>query len=166
MRELLDAIRRNHALEHATVAVLLARGGPRRIAGLALPDGFLVAGDAGAPELEACAIEALRLLREGHEGLAVSPLCGSNVVAASALAALGATLARGRGLGRLPNAFLAAAIGAVAGQPAGRLVQRRITTLADHAEVEVLGVTPLAGRLHKVATRRVPLSRAADGARP
>ena len=163
MRELLDAIRRNHALEHATVAVLLARSGPRRLAGLALPDGFLIAGDAEASEIEACAREALRLLREGREGLAVSPLCGSNVVAASALAALGATLAlaRGRGPGRLPNAFLAAALGAAAGQPAGRIVQRRLTTLADHAAVEVLGAAPLAGSLHKVATRR-----AAAGERP
>lgn len=155
MRELLDAIRRNHALEHATVAVLLARGGPRRLAGLALADGFLIAGEIEAAELEACAREALRLLREGHEGLAVSPLCGSNVVASSALAALAATLtlARGRGLGRLPNAFLAASLGALAGQPAGRLVQRRLTTLADHAALEVTAVTSLAGRLHKVATR-------------
>ena len=37
----IDAIRRNHGLEHATVAVLIARHGPRLLAGRASSDGVL-----------------------------------------------------------------------------------------------------------------------------
>ena len=36
----IDAIRRNHGLEHATVAVMIARHGPSRLAGRASSDGF------------------------------------------------------------------------------------------------------------------------------
>ena len=45
VRRWLDAVRRNHALEHATVAVLLARRGPMRLAGRASGDGFFILGD-------------------------------------------------------------------------------------------------------------------------
>ena len=41
LRGWIDAIRRNHALEHATVAVLLARHGPMRLAGRASADGSI-----------------------------------------------------------------------------------------------------------------------------
>jgi len=102
--------------------------------------------------------EALQRLQAGQASLAVSPLCGTNIVVTAALAALGATLmlAFGRGGQRLPNAFLAAMACAVAGQPGGRIVQRHLTTLADHGEVEIVGTHSLFGRMHKVETRRTP----------
>ena len=40
----IDAIRRNHGLEHATVAVMIARHGPRMLAGRASSDGFYILG--------------------------------------------------------------------------------------------------------------------------
>ena len=55
-----EALRRNHALEHATVAVLLAKHGPMRVAGRARLDGFLLYGDVDTEEITACAREALR----------------------------------------------------------------------------------------------------------
>jgi hypothetical protein len=155
IRGWLDAIRRNHALEHATVAVLLARRGPTRLAGRASLDGFVIIGDVDPDDLEESAREALRRLQAGQSGLAVSPLCGTNIAVTAGLAALGATLflAGGRAKQRLPNAFMAAMLGAVAGQPVGRLVQRHVTTLADHADIEVVGTRSLFGKLHKVETR-------------
>ena len=164
IRGWLDAIRRNHALEHATVAVLLARAGPRRLAGRASVDGFVILGEIDAETLDEAAHEALDRLQAGQSSLAVSPLCGTNIVVTALLAATGAMvmLLLGRGSSRLPNAFLAAMAGAVAGQPGGRLVQRHLTTLADHAEVEIVGTRSLFGRMHKVETRRA--STAADSA--
>ena len=152
---LLNAIRRNHALEHATVAVLLATSGPTRLAGRASTDGFVIIGDIEPATLEQAAREALRRLQAGQSGLAVTPLCGTNIATTAGLAALGATavLARGRTRERLPNAFVAAMFGAMAGQPLGRLVQKYITTLADHADIEVVGTRTLFGKLHKVETR-------------
>ena len=157
IRDWIDAIRRNHALEHATVAVLLARAGPRRLAGRASTDGFVIVGEVDAAALDEAAREALRRLQAGQAGLAVSPLCGTNIVVTAALAALGATLtlALSGGSSRLPNAFMAAMVCAVAGQPGGRIVQRRLTTLADHADIEIVATRALFGRVHKVETRRV-----------
>lgn len=156
IRGWLDAIRRNHALEHATVAVLLARTGPRRLAGRASVDGFVIVGDIDTDALDDAAREALQRLQRGQSGLAVSPLCGTNIVVTAALAALGATLmlAFGHGSQRLPNAFMAAMVCAVAGQPGGRIVQRHLTTLTDHANIEIVGTRSLLGRMHKVETRR------------
>ncbi len=151
----LDAIRRNHALEHATVAVLLARRGPTRLAGRATANGFVIIADLELEELEEAAREALRRLQAGEAALAISPLCGTTVAVGAGLSALAATLvlATGRPWTRFPNAFTAAALAAVAGQPAGRWVQQHVTTLADHGGVEVLGVRTLFGRVHMVQTR-------------
>ncbi len=155
IRPWLDAIRRNHALEHATVAVLLARHGPMRLAGRATASGFVIIGNLDPAELEDAAHEALRRLRAGESSLAVSPLCGTTLAVGAGLSALAATLvlATGRPWTRLPNAFTAAAIAGIAGQPAGRWVQQHVTTLADHRRVEILGVRALFGRVYQVQTR-------------
>ena len=70
IRGWVNSVRRNHALEHATVAVLLARHGPTRLAGRASGDGFFILGDVGAEELASCASEALERLQRGQSSLA------------------------------------------------------------------------------------------------
>ena len=151
----LDAIRRNHALEHATVAVLLARHGPTRLAGRATASGFVIVAELDPAKLEDAAREALRRLQAGEASLAISPLCGTTVAVGAALSALAATLvlSTGRPWTRFPNAFTAAALAGIAGQPAGRWMQQHVTTLADHDGVEILGVRTLFGRVHRVQTR-------------
>ena len=154
----IDALRRNHALEHATVAVLLARHGPTRLAGRASGDGFFILGDVDAGELSSCANEALRRLQRGEASLAISPLCGTNIAIAGLLAASAATsvLAAGKGRDRFPNAFTAAMLGVVAAQPLGRLVQKYVTTRPDLQGVEVVGAQAIVGGLKKVYTRPAP----------
>jgi hypothetical protein len=155
-RQWAEAIRRNHALEHATVAVLLARHGPRRLAGRASLDGFLLFGDVDIDEVTSCAREALRRLQAGQSSLAVSPLCGTNIAVAGFAAAAAATsvlsLGSRSGSGRFPNAFVAAMLGVILSQPVGRLVQERLTTSPDLANVEVLGTRVVTGNLRKVVT--------------
>src|SRR5439155_20047792 len=123
-RRITQAIRRNHALEHATVSVLLARHGPTRLAGRASIDGFLLYGDVDNDELTSCAREALHRLQSGQASLAVSPLCGTNIAVAGFVAAAAATsvLATGSLKGRFPNAFMAAMFGVILSQPLGRFV--------------------------------------------
>ncbi|MEZ4553085.1 MAG: DUF6391 domain-containing protein [Dehalococcoidia bacterium] len=150
-----DAVRRNHALEHATVAVLLARHGPTRLAGRASVDGFLIAGDVDSEELTSCAQEALRRLKAGQAGLAVSPLCGTNIAVSGLMAAAAATavLSNGRPGGRLSNAFMAAMVAVVAAQPVGRLVQQHVTTRADLDDVEIVDTRTVFRGLRKVRTK-------------
>jgi hypothetical protein len=155
LRRWAGAVRRNHALEHATVAVLLARHGPTRLAGRASVDGFLILGDVDPDELTSCAQEALQRLKAGQASLAVSPLCGTNIAVAGFVAAAAATavLSTGKKSSRFPNAFMAAMLGVVAAQPIGRMVQQHITTSPDLNGVEVLDTRTVFGTLRKVRTR-------------
>lgn len=158
IRRWLNAVRRNHALEHATVAVMFARHGPMRVAGRASGDGFFILGDIERDELTSCANEALGRLQRGESSLAISPLCGTNIAVTGLLAAGAATgvlATGGRRGGRFPNAFTAAMFGVFAAQPLGRLVQKHITTRADLDGVEVAGTRTLWGALKKVHTRPV-----------
>ena len=157
IRGLLDAVRRNHALEHGTVTLLLARHGSGvRLVGRATVDGFYIYGRAPTDALTACAHEALARLQRGEASLAVTPLCGTNIAVGALLSGLGAALALGRApsAARLPNAVTAAAVGIVASQPAGRWVQEHLTTRPDLDRVAIAGVRRgLGGRVHKVVTR-------------
>ena len=155
LSRLTTAIRRNHALEHATVAVLLAKHGPMRIAGRASHNGFLLYTDVTPEEVTACAHEALRRMQSGQASLAITPLCGTNIAMAGLLAATAATavLSFGRGpSGKFANAFVASMFAVIAAQPLGLLVQEHITTSPDLDPVEVLGTRVLRGNLKKVQT--------------
>lgn len=155
----IDAIRRNHGLEHATVAVMIARHGPRMLAGRASSDGFYILGGVDEAELRSCAAEALTRMQHGEPELAVSPLCGTNIVvtglitAAAAIAAVSLHSATRPLRERFPNAVTAAMFGVVAAQPAGRLLQRYVTTRGDLDDIEITGARSYAGGLKKITTR-------------
>jgi hypothetical protein len=153
VRSWLDNVRRNHALEHATVSVLLARHGPQRLAGRASGDGFFFLGNVSSEELTESAREALVRLQRGEASLAVSPLCGTNIAMAGLLAAGAATMSLSRGRGRFGDAFGAAMLGVLLSQPLGRLAQQHLTTRADLDGVEVVGTRTVLGGLRKVHTR-------------
>jgi hypothetical protein len=156
LKRLIEATRRNHALEHGTVTLLLARTGPNlRLVGRATGDGFYIYGRVPTDLLGECASEALARFKQGEGHLAVTPLCGTNIAVAGVLAGLLAVAAMGgkRDAARLPNVFSAAMLGVVVSQPAGRWVQQYVTTRPDLDEVEIVGVRRgLGGRLHKVVT--------------
>ena len=85
-----DRVRRNHALEHGTITLLLQRASLHRVvAGNAMPGGFFVYGDVPTETLSACATDAMERMRQGERDLAVSPFCGTNIVVAAALATVG-----------------------------------------------------------------------------
>ncbi len=147
------AVRRNHALEHATVAVLLARRGPMRLAGRASVDGFVILGDVDTDELHAAALDALRRLQAGQASLAVTALCGTNIAVAAFAAAAAATAVLRNGRGRLGNAFVAATFAVIGAQPLGLLLQRHVTTSPDLASVSVVSTERRAGLIRKVQTR-------------
>src|SRR3972149_2826028 len=110
LKQLVNAVRRNHALEHATISVLLDRlGHHRRVRGRAAPDGFYIYGDISTESLREFAYEGLTRLQRGEAHLAVSPLCGTNLAVAGLLAGLGsypALAARGELTSRPPGALL------------------------------------------------------------
>jgi hypothetical protein len=155
---LINSIRRNHALEHATIAVMMTRQGPMRVVGRAAADGFYIYGDVSTEHLREFAYEALGRLQKGESHLAVSPLCGTNLLVAGVIAGVGSYLAAGTGKKRwdgLSNALLAAIVGVIASQPIGRLVQKHYTTSPDLEGVRIVSVERMGRRLanlHKVRT--------------
>ena len=144
LRDLVEAVRRNHALEHATVAVMLGRIGPQlRLVGRAVPDGFYIYGDVPERQVATSAQEALQRLQRGEAMLAVSPLCGTNLAVAGALAGVTATLAStgsGSRWERLPVALMSALVTVLAAQPLGRWVQVHLTTSPDLRDTRITGV--------------------------
>lgn len=152
----IDAVRRNHALEHATVSVMLAKLGPTvRLVGRAVPDGFYIYGRIPTDTIYRSAEEGLARLKRGESHLAVTPLCGTNVAVAALLAGTLSFLSMGsrRQFGRLPNVIMTATLGILAAQPLGRLVQEHFTTCSDVAGLSLLRIeTSLGGRVHKVKT--------------
>lgn len=131
--QIIDNVRRNHALEHATIALLKQRLEPEtRISGRSTPSGFYLYGNLPTEVVEQSVKDALALLQKGESHLAVSDLCGTNLAVGGILTGLSAVLAVGRGrrLDRLPHGLLAALAAAVLAQPLGRWIQRNVTTEA------------------------------------
>lgn len=137
---MLEATRQNHALEHATIAVLLGRLGPSlRAGGRATPNGFYIYGDIPSQAVEEAAREALYRLHQGESSLAVSPFCGTNYAVAGTLAGIASTLALGshNRLKRLPWVILASVWAVLVGWPLGRLAQKHLTTSPNLSQVSI-----------------------------
>ena len=155
-----EKTKRNHGLEHATIALLLSPAvSGRPLAGYSIPMGFLVLGDIPTQQVEESAHEALRLMQAGEHGLAVSPFCGTNIVVGAGLATA-ASLAgyrmAGGGAQGWSRAFSNTVLAIVASRPIGRIVQERCTTSADVGAMSIRSVKRhRAGRIpmHWVATR-------------
>lgn len=156
----LQALRRNHALEHATLHVLAQQFPHAMLAGRADARGFVLYGSVPLAALQAAARSALQRLRSGEQQLALHPNCGTNLVAAGLLAALAARVATaGSGrlarllripllAGLLPLALLAA-------RPLGYAAQRSLTTSSAMGALRIVSVTRTerAGQVrHRVQT--------------
>lgn len=124
-------IRRNHALEHATIAVLLrSLGRTIRLAGIATPTGFYLYGNLNRKEVRSAANEALTRMQCGESHLAISPLCGTNLVLGGALISLGIILPSKNSspILNLFGSIIFSLLGAALMQPVGKFVQKHVTT--------------------------------------
>jgi len=142
----LRQIRKNHALEHATVAVMLERGVRSPLAGYSTAGGFLIFGSVSAGMLADAVAEAYARLSVGEGELAISPYCGTNLAAGALLAGLVASVIMARSDRRVRRATVtvAALLGAaLLGRQVGTALQRRYTVLADMSGLEVLGLRRL-----------------------
>ncbi len=142
--DFVTTLRQNHALEHATIALLMRKiGAGSRLMGRATTNGFYIYGGASTEEVSQAAEEGLARLKQGEHNLAVSPLCGTNLVATALLTGLGAMMAmRGKKrTNRLPQVLLATLTAATLAQPLGRLAQKHLTTSADVASLGIAEIT-------------------------
>jgi hypothetical protein len=139
-------LRRNHALEHATIVVMMEREPGRRFNGFSTDDGFFVQGVRSTEEVDGAAREALRRLRAGEKKLAVHRNCGTTIVAANLLAAVFFLGALGLGLFMGWNLYLLILGGILLSLllrvPLSLFLQRFVTTDPDLSNAEVGWVEP------------------------
>jgi len=134
---LVARVRRNHAVEHATIHVLSARNPYLQLIGHTTLSGFTLYGWVRTEEVASAVAEALDRLRAGEYHLAVHPRCGTNLAVGGMLAGLAAFAAmffprRSKSrLGRLPDVMLATMVAMFIAQPLGLVVQARVTTLPE-----------------------------------
>ena len=161
--ELIDRIRQNHAIEHATIAVLGRKHDQfGRLGGSAKQDGFFVYGPTTADRIEEAANEAVERLRAGESHLAISPFCGTNFLLGGMTTALltGMILGTRNRVGRLPQAMGLSALALIGSFRAGGYRPTQVDDESRHrraGDQERLtgerGVPPPAPCLH-VAARR------------
>ncbi len=139
-------LRRNHALEHATIVVMMERESARRFNGFSDESGFLVQGIRSPEEVDSAAREAARRLKSGEKKLAVHRNCGTTIVAANLLAAVFFFGAIGIGLYMQWPLYLlilgGIALSLLLRVPLSLLLQRFVTTDTDLSNVEVGWVEP------------------------
>jgi hypothetical protein len=142
-------LRRNHALEHATIAVMMEREPGRKLNGFSTDDGFFVHGVRSISEVESAAREARRRLQNGEKRLAIHRNCGTTIVAANLLAAILFLVALGLSYfylgadGYLYLMILGSVVLAFALRiPLSLILQRFVTTDADLKNAEVGWVEP------------------------
>lgn len=153
---LINRIKRNHGLEHATIHVLSE--GYRRFSAQGNSDhrGFHlnIYGDVTEEEVRAAVVEAHRRLKAGERHLAVHPNCGTVLVTTAALATLAAQVAllvENRGgrprplslLNAMPGAMVAVVGAIIVGRPLGVRVQERYTVDGDLGDLAVESVRPV-----------------------
>jgi hypothetical protein len=160
---LLSRIRRNHALEHATIHVLSARNPKMSIVGRSDHKGFYLYTNLPKTAVEEGARIALQRLRAGEHRLAIHPNCGTNLLTAGLLSGLGAYFSI-QGLGdqdqkekysRLPLAIMSAIMGLIIAQPLGSRLQQYLTTKADPEALEIESVErvrSVKGNLYRILT--------------
>jgi len=158
-------IRRNHALEHATIHMLNRQN--YILSGRASSSGYIVMGDVPSEKIEAAARDALARLKRGQAQLAVHPNCGTNLVTTgvitTSIAALGFMGTNRRSAWeRFPLVMIMMMGAALYSLPIGMSVQEHITTTSDMGDLEIITVkksetrfpfqkTPLV--VHNIITR-------------
>lgn len=160
IRALWKRVRRNHALEHATISLLLESGFVGSLAGNATTGGFFIYGDLATERLRQTVQDALHRLTHGETDLAISRLCGTNLVVGALMAGGASLLALGRHhrIKRMPLVLATTLISIVASRPVGAVTQRHVTTDPDMTNLSVAGITSLdvgPYTVHHIATEQL-----------
>ncbi len=158
----ISRIRRNHALEHATLQVLAEKDPRVSASGYSNMNGFIIMGNVSTDLLHSVVNEAVDRLSAGETKLAIHPHCGTNFVASGLisgalawLAMLGTGSGFGKKLERLPSVLLLATIGMMLSQPLGPKLQEKLTVDPDIGELEVTEIARLERQgapIHRIRT--------------
>jgi hypothetical protein len=155
-------IRRNHALEHATINVLERYAGRNLpLSGLAQKNGFIISGAQYPTLVVEAAREGLGLLKQGECQLAIHRQCGTSIAIANFLAAvLFLLFLMQTGNFSILSIIIALFLANVLGPYLGEFTQKYFTTSCDVVNLEIVGIEPEFGREN---SHSILLSHIADG---
>jgi hypothetical protein len=154
----ISRVRRNHALEHATLNLLSSRLPGKSLGGLSDAAGFWIIGTVAVDTLSTAVVDALNRLRAGERRLAFHAGCGTGyavtgIIAGSLawLGMLGVKDGYRQKLDRLPLVITLAMLGAVAAQPLGTRLQTQVTTNAQPGGLEITGIRVFGSGIFKIS---------------
>jgi hypothetical protein len=145
-------VRRNHALEHATVHMLSRRRPNMRMVGYSINRGIFLIGALETDQVEAAADEALARLRAGESHWALHPNCGTSLLTSGVMASMAALLSAAVTRGeeerplRLPTMVLFSIVALTLARPLGLDLQRHVTTEACMGGLNIVQVRRLLSR--------------------
>ncbi len=132
-------LRKNHALEHATVNILEQEYGYQGLAGYAEDSGFYIIGAVNIWTVEEAARRGLALLNQGFSKLAIHTRCGTSITAANFISAvIFLFLLFYTGNFSIFNMLIAIVMANLAGPLLGQLLQRYFTTSSNVREMEIV----------------------------
>lgn len=141
------AIRRNHAVEHATINILSKQFPAKSISGYSDANGFWLIGKIPAESVRQAVDEAIQRLGSGENSLAFHPNCGTNFVVMGSAAALASWIGMlGTGkkwsdkLDRLPLMMVFSTLALIFTQPVAHAVQAQITTAPSLGQYSLLRI--------------------------
>lgn len=154
--QLISRVRRNHALEHATIHMLSEKHTQFSAQGNSDHRGFNlnVYGRIHEEEVAAAVYEAHRRLKAGQRHLAVHPNCGTVLLTTATMATLAAQAVFGVELKRqhrsamtlptllnaLPSAVLAVVVALIVSRPIGIQLQEQYTVDGNIGDLQIVSV--------------------------
>lgn len=135
-------LKRNHALEHATINLLEERYGIRNLSGLAVEDGFYISWPYDPMYVLDAVREGQYLLSKGHRELAIHKRCGTMVLGTNIVAVISFVIFLIIWGFNLFTLILPMFIGIFIGNPMGIFLQRYLTTDTNVKDAEILGIEP------------------------
>ncbi|MGQ9492274.1 MAG: DUF6391 domain-containing protein [Anaerolineae bacterium] len=140
----MDAIRRNHALEHATINVLTEKYPALRLVGRSDWEGFTLYGTVDTDTVKQAITNAWQRLVAGEKQLAIHPRCGTNVATGVVLTSLVSYITLGNRkrspLGKLLQMLIGLAAVLTLVQPLGVKLQELVTTSPDVSKLRVVDI--------------------------
>ena len=149
-KQIFDRIRRNHALEHATLKVLGAKQPGICFLAQSSANGLVILGNLETDDVRSAAEEACQRLKDGEHQLATHANCGTNLATTLGIVGLSGLVMSWMVSGKyrrpwqiallLPLALGLALVATFFGRPLGILVQKNLTINPDLGNLEIESV--------------------------
>lgn len=140
-------IRKNHALEHASIHVLETKYQKKCLSGYSIYNGFFLMGNLTIQEAKDAADLALARLQHGEKQLAIHPGCGTNLAVTGFCTAVGAMItlsganSRKERWNRFSSLVSMSSLMVMISRPLGINAQKYITTDAEVSGLRIMGIS-------------------------